>query len=400
VKIALKETKQILNDIMIHNQTPPDAKTEILTWYDIVTSQNYFTNGTNINIKKDGLAMGAPSSGILSEMFLQKLENTKLIDIANELQLITYHRYVDDILIVYDIRHTDINTITTKFNDMHPNLHFTHETEQTNTINYLDVTINRRNNHVDIAIYRKPTYTDAIIPYTSNHPPAHKYAAIRYMYNRLESYQLNNIHYSQEINTIQNILYNNQFPLQTHIRPQRKQHQNTTTTEPQSQNKKWVKFTYIGKETNIITKIFKNTNLRIAYHTANTILKQLAPHDTTTDIYNSSGIHKLTCQNCKKAYVGQTGRSFHARFLEHKRAFKNNTAQSKFAQHASDHGHMFGTIQNTMEILHIQKKGTHLNTLERYCIHKEAKINNHLNEDQVDITNPIFDILSRLTENA
>jgi hypothetical protein len=147
---------------------------------------------------------------------------------------------------------------------MHPNLHFTHEAESTNTINYLDVTINRRNNHMDIAIYRKPTYTDAIIPYTSNHPPAHKYAAIRYMYNRLETYQLNHTQYNQEYNTIQNILYNNQFPLQTHIHPQRKHHQNTTTTEPQPQNKKWTKFTYIGKETNIITKIFKNTNLHIA----------------------------------------------------------------------------------------------------------------------------------------
>jgi hypothetical protein len=233
--IPVKETKQIFNDIMTHNQTPLDAKTEILTWYDIVTSQNYFTNGTNISIQKDGLAMGAPSSGILSEIFLQKLENTKPIDIANELQLITYHRYVDDILIVYDIRHTDINTITTKFNEMHPNLHFTHETELTNTINYLDVTINRRNNHVDIAICRKPTYTDAIIPYTSNHPPAHKYAAIRYMYNRLESYQLNNAHYSQEYNTIQNILYNNKFPLQTHIRLQRK---NTKTLQQLNHNHK------------------------------------------------------------------------------------------------------------------------------------------------------------------
>jgi hypothetical protein len=191
---------------------------------------------------------------------------------------------------------------------MHPNLQFTYKTEQNSKINYLDITIITQNDQVDIAVYRKPTYTDSIIPYTSNHPAPHKYAAIRYMYNRLNTYQLNNTHYRQEQNTIHNILHNNQFPIQNHTRPQQKQNQNTTTIEPPTKNnKRWIKFTYVGKETNTITNIFKGTNLRIAYHTTNTIQKQLAPKKTITDKYNSSGVYKLTCPDCKKAYVGQTG---------------------------------------------------------------------------------------------
>jgi hypothetical protein len=42
----------------------------------------------------------------------------------------------------------------------------------------------------EISIYRKPTFTDSIIPYTSNHPSQHKYAAVRFLYNRLNSYGL------------------------------------------------------------------------------------------------------------------------------------------------------------------------------------------------------------------
>jgi len=42
---------------------------ELLTWYDKITKQNYFTNKSNIIIQNDGLAMGASSSGILSEFF-------------------------------------------------------------------------------------------------------------------------------------------------------------------------------------------------------------------------------------------------------------------------------------------------------------------------------------------
>jgi hypothetical protein len=35
--------------------------------------------------------------------------------------------------------------------------------------------------------------------------------------------------------------------------------------------KKWATFTYTGSETKFITKLFKNTNLKIAYKTVNTI---------------------------------------------------------------------------------------------------------------------------------
>jgi hypothetical protein len=47
---------------------------ELLTWYDTITKQNDFTNKNNIIIQNDGLAMGAPPSGILSEIFLQYIE--------------------------------------------------------------------------------------------------------------------------------------------------------------------------------------------------------------------------------------------------------------------------------------------------------------------------------------
>jgi hypothetical protein len=124
--------------------------------------------------------------------------------------------------------------------------------------------------------------------------------------------------------------------------------------------------------------------------------KQLAPQKIIIDKYNSSGVYKLTCPDCKKAYVGQTGQNFHTRYKEHKRAFNYNTSQSKFAQHIITQGHTFDTFQNTMEILHIHEKGTYLNTLERYHTHMEAKNNNHLNEDLSETSNPIFDTIIQI----
>jgi hypothetical protein len=162
--IPIKETKQILDDILTHNSIDPQAKNEILNWYEIITKQNYFMNNNNIVLQEDGLAMGAPSSSIISEIFLQHLQQTKLPPIAKKLKLINYFRYVDGILIISDTLHMDINTILNDFNSIHPNTQFTDEMEQDNRINYLDITIHRNRTHINISIFRKPTHTDTLIP--------------------------------------------------------------------------------------------------------------------------------------------------------------------------------------------------------------------------------------------
>jgi len=139
--------------------------------------------------------MGVPSSSIISEIFLQSLEQMKLPLIARKLKLTNYFRYVDDILIVFYSSHTDINTITREFNSIHPKMQFTQELEREHKINYLDITIHRKPTHANISIFRKPTCTDTLTTYTSNYPAQHKYAAIRFLYNRLDTYQLQSKEY-------------------------------------------------------------------------------------------------------------------------------------------------------------------------------------------------------------
>jgi hypothetical protein len=71
---------------------------------------------------------------------------------------------------------------------MHPELQFTEELEQDNTLNFLEITIHKTPTNIKISIYRKPACTDTLIPYTSNQPIQHKHAAVIYLYSRLNSY--------------------------------------------------------------------------------------------------------------------------------------------------------------------------------------------------------------------
>jgi len=156
----------------------------------------------------------------------------------------------------------------------------------------------------------------------------------------------------------------------------------------------WTTFTYIGPETNFITKLFKHTNLKIAYRTSNNIQSYLSLNPHSEDIFAQSGVYKLTCPDCGKVYVGQTGRDFKTRLNEHKCSFTHNKT-SKYTLHLLEHSHTLGSMHDVMQIIQLQKKGIHVNTIERFHIHKEAATNNHLNDDYTLSTNRIFDTILR-----
>jgi hypothetical protein len=131
--------------------------------------------------------MGAPTSAILSEMYLQYIEHMFIYDILNQNSIQEYFRYVDNLLIIYDTELIEIYSVLNKFNTITPNLKFKIEKEKDKCINFLDITIAREQQQFDFDIYRKPTVTDHIIPQDSCHPQEHKLSAIRYLYNRMET---------------------------------------------------------------------------------------------------------------------------------------------------------------------------------------------------------------------
>jgi hypothetical protein len=52
---------------------------------------------------------------------------------------------------------------------------------------------------------------------------------------------------------------------------------------------------------------------------------------------------------------------------------------------------MHGSMTNTMNIIKTEKKGKHLNTSEKYHIHKISKHRLHMNDAYIDIYNLIVD---------
>jgi hypothetical protein len=63
----------------------------------------------------------------------------------------------------------------------------------------------------------------------------------------------------------------------------------------------------------------------------------------------------MKCLDCPLKFIGQRGGTFHTRYKEHIRAIRNNNSNSVYSSHIL-HGHTYGTITDTMDVIRTYKK--------------------------------------------
>jgi hypothetical protein len=209
--IPTETLSDIIEGIIDASSANTDHIKNINSLMNVILNQNYFQHEDCIFLQKEGLAMGAPTSSILSEIFLKFLEHNKIFKILIGNKIIAYFRYVDDILIIYDSHKTNIANVLTTFNNLHPKIKFTSELEQDCKINLLDITIHRSSNEVFATIYRKPTASGYLIIHDSRHPSQHKLAGIHYLVNRIVEYPMPEVERKKEIRICQQIVDDNGY---------------------------------------------------------------------------------------------------------------------------------------------------------------------------------------------
>jgi phosphoribulokinase len=140
--------------------------------------------------------------------------------------------------------------------------------------------------------------------------------------------------------------------------------------------------------------MFKNTNIGIAFRTTTTLhrCKRLKKQTPITD-HERSGVYKITCNICRKAYVGQTGRNLKARYQEHTRYIKNDDPRSAYALHILNNRHEYGNINDTMTLLNPINKPHLLLLFEQMYIQTLYHNNELIPEQHPNEKNPLFELL-------
>jgi hypothetical protein len=278
-------------------------------------------------------------------------------------------------------------------------LQFTINEETNNTIAYLDLELTNKKEQLELNIYRKPTTTDTTLNFKSCHPKEQKMAAYKSWLHRLDILPLSTANKNEELNTIIHIGVNNGYKKEEILRLYNKIKNRRTNRENTDREQKWISFTYAGHYIRKITKLFKDTNLRIAYRTSST-LDKILKETHKMNPYEQSGIYRLICQSCHKVYIGQTGRTLSIRYKEHIRNIRSNKDDSAFEQHILDNQHQYGPMTTIMKIVEQAKKGTIMNIKENFHIYQQNKLNMLIEEQKANIQNhtqnEMFDLTTHI----
>jgi len=380
----------VVKNILDETKLLPILKNEYLDLLKLCTSANYFTFSNKIYSQTDGLQMGDPLSPLLANLFMDHFEQLLSQSELFKKHITFWYRYVDDVLAGFVGTDRQLNNFLKHLNSLHPKIKFTLETEKDNKINFLDLTIYNQTGSFSYSIYRKDTFSDAVIPANSFSPWQHKLSAFHAMIYRWVNVPMNEENKSKELNIIKQIANDNGFRkeiieklIKNHNR--RKIIQEIFPVHKSCDNSKFVTLPFVGALSNKTYNYFKKfPNINIAYKPSYNLGKHLFNAKDPSDRMSYSGVYKLVCPQCPAEYIGQTGRSFNVRLKEHIHEFhknKDNKTKSKsnFANHLILENH---NIPNNFKpkILHIHNKSLKLNLLESLEIKRSSVNPNNLND--------------------
>ena len=128
----------------------------------------------------DGVAIGSPLGPALANIFVGCHES-RLFD--NTVKLDVHFRFVDDTFAIFGSE-LDCDHFQEKLNLLHPALKFTVEKDQNNSLNFLDVLVEKEGTGFLTSIYRKPTFTGQYIRWNSFSPKMRKISLMKTLVHR------------------------------------------------------------------------------------------------------------------------------------------------------------------------------------------------------------------------
>ena len=317
----------------------------------------------------DGLAMGAPASPAIANIYMASLEK-RALETWNGTKPKTWYRFVDDIFSI--VKQSQVNDFLKHLNEQHPSIRFTMELEKDKKLPFLDVTVHRTGETLTTTVYRKPTHSGRYLNFSSHHPPSAKRSVVQALHHRLEYITTSEDDREKEKELIKRELKQNGYTDAFIRGALKKRKQRKETTDDQEK-----KFTgtatipYIEGLSERIRRILAQVGIRTAL-SARRIKWSLmdGAKDRIPAGKQAGVIYALGCKSCTDVYVGETARTAEQRSKEHRmHARTGNTHLSAVAAHTTT-GH---EIHWQPMVLAREHHNTKRKVLEALYIHKLNK---------------------------
>ena len=210
--ISLQETIDLCVESLFRDRThvdnlSNDSFRELLTR---TMSESLVLFDQEFYKQHDGVAMDSPLGSTLANVFLCYHEKIWLQNCPSEFKPVIYRKYVDDTFLLFRSKQ-HIEKFRNYLNRQHKNIKFTSETENENSIAFLDIKITRDNNKIMTSVYRKPTFSGVFTNFESFIPKSYKYNLLFTLLHR--AFKLGSYfeRFHQEIDKLKTIFENNGY---------------------------------------------------------------------------------------------------------------------------------------------------------------------------------------------
>ncbi|XP_044757795.1 uncharacterized protein LOC123315953 [Coccinella septempunctata] len=261
IKEAIENNWEIIRQ---HTLIP---KEDFIQTIQYITNNSFFQYEKNFYKQIKGVAMGNPLSSTIAQLVMELIEKK----IMEKHKTTFFKRYVDDILVITTT--TEIQSILNEFNNTHEFLQFTLEEEENNCLNFLDMTLMRKNGNLLTKWHRKEQNTTHILDYNSQHHHSHKKnTAIGYIDRALKL--ISPILREKTLKEVKELLTKNHYPetLITKLTKQRTHRlYNTQHTKTPTDTTKRIQLPYIQGLSQKISNILKPYNREVVHRPYNQV---------------------------------------------------------------------------------------------------------------------------------
>lgn len=289
--------------------------TDIIILTSLCLNNAYFTFRHQTYKQKWGIPMGSALAPVLSEVFLQYIENNIFKQDFKDLQL--YMRYVDDCLIIWNGTEDKLRSFLNTFNQQDPDIKFTIELENNHSLPFLDVLITKRETRFDLSVYRKPTHSDRYLRYDSYNHPIIKNSVVYSLVDRAFIVCSSDLELKAELDHIKDVLIGNGYPQQVidKVISRRKISTKTKSSPKTEEDKPFLSLPYIKGITDILSSKLTKLGFKVFFPSGMTVSSFLnkGKDKITSD---PPGVYEIPC-SCGDTYIGRTMRSLHHRLKEH-----------------------------------------------------------------------------------
>jgi hypothetical protein len=303
---------------------------DIISLVYVIFNSAYFTFNGSLFKQIKGLSMGNKLSGILADLFIDKIEK-QLVETHN---IFYYYRYVDDILLILKSKE-EANALLDEFNKVHPELKFEIEHPINGKLGLLDFSVEIINGKACFKPFAKAARSDIFVSGDSAIPNTQKVAIVKNEWERIRKRCSSNSEIKKEKSRFIFKLQRNGHKNLPYLNVKNFIPREKVTN--QSERIFYLSIPFLSDAVNAnIRKLLRPLGLNIRLSHKSKFLKNvLNPNkglktnkesicklknckmDDKSKCFISNVVYSLVCMECKAEYIGSTLRHLHTRVKEH-----------------------------------------------------------------------------------